>query len=759
MASTTDGTSGSWNVNLNNGAIGPTPTSVNPNFTLNSSNMLGLSPNLAPTNASGSIATYLPNYAGDTAQKVPAAALPIIAPTNYNTTGALPSQAVASVVNNANLHNAQTTSTPASTSTGSVSTGPSAPVAPGGVSFGGKMYYPGMAAPSGYSWNSQGNGFVPTNTLATTASSNVSPSATSSAVSGTPSTYDDVIKAINANLTAYQQTAQQNQDELNAQQQLIQSMQNAQNFRTNLTAGELAQYGVGRPLSLDTGRAAQMEFNNQINLQNLQNAQSIANQQYQNQIFNRQVRTQAAQGLLQGSLSEAGLVKPESLSPGSSLVSPTGAVAYQGSGLYPASVGDVANLANSLVQTGQAPDFQTAYGMALQALQSQYGTMGGGSSSTANQYGSNQGSSVPTYDSSTGNVLGYNLGTYAQDPSYSSSIAQTIANMPGGNTMYGPQGIQSYIDSQNSNASITGQMIYNASSSAGIDPRLLTAMIGKESNFGSSNVAIKNNNPGGIKFANQSNATPGTAAPGGADGGNYAHFLTMQDGLTSMAQEVASRYVGNSNQNFSPNMTMDRAQLFNNTRANLPSQVAPALGALTDGSLYFDQSKIPSAMSSYAQTYSAKSGIPILTTAEVENVRAGDNALTYLNQMKTVFSQIADSGLWGRIKGLTWNQATQFLETDPVYKQFNTFRDSAIRQIQAMAGGSGSGFRLNQSEIDTQTGILPTVSDNLESGMASINQIQSFLNEKLQSVLPNFDASALSSSSSNNASQDPLGIL
>lgn len=91
------------------------------------------------------------------------------------------------------------------------------------------------------------------------------------------------------------------------------------------------------------------------------------------------------------------------------------------------------------------------------------------------------------------------------------------------------------------NSPITGEMLLASAKKYGIDPKIMLAMLSQESTVGTSNVAKNNNNPTGITWSStlQSNfpnidISKGTARPSG-EGGNYAKFKTLQDGLDFQA--------------------------------------------------------------------------------------------------------------------------------------------------------------------------------------------------------------------------------
>lgn len=563
---------------------------------------------------------------------------------------------------------------------------------------------------------------------------------------GNPNTYQDLLDTINKNITNYQTVAQQNQDELNAQQNLLSAIQAQQQLKTNVLGNQLGWYGRGVPQSLAQSEYQNVGFGAQVAELGAQNAVDIAQRGLQYQQLNRQVRAQAAAQAIQSMLGVAGLQRPQALYPGSSLVSPTGQVMYQGSGITAASPETVSSIANMLYTNGQFPDYATAL-QAVMANPSAYiPGMGGNAGSTA--VSPSSGSTNSTMQGS--NIFGYDMSSYSTNPNYGTDLSNQIQGMP--QAMNTPNSIQSWIDQNYKNSPITGQMVYDASSTYGVSPKVLSAVLAQESQMATDGSAgAKGNNPG-----NWGNSDSAMAA------GQPTNFASMQDGINHVASWLAQHHesqTGTPQSGGVPaGLNDQQAQLFNQARAMLPPQIAPALDSLSDGSLFLDQAKIPENSKNYAQSYSSKSGIPILTTDETGAARSADNAMAYLEQMRTAFGQIASPGLFGRIQGLTLNQLGNFFQSSPIYKQYAAFRDTAIRLIQGLAGGSGSGLRINQSEIDTQVGILPSISDNLESGNAAIDQVESFLQQKMKNVLPNYTPpSASAQTGISNA--DPLGIL
>jgi uncharacterized protein (UPF0335 family) len=134
----------------------------------------------------------------------------------------------------------------------------------------------------------------------------------------------------------------------------------------------------------------------------------------------------------------------------------------------------------------------------------------------------------------------YDMSTYATDPKHAQSVQNIINQIGKFNSI---QDIDNYIQSERPGSTITGKMIAEASAKQGVGWEELVALIQHESLLGTSNVAKSNNNLGGVTWnSNFPAEMKGTARPS-AEGGNYVKFTSMQDGVNSVAFELAKRKV------------------------------------------------------------------------------------------------------------------------------------------------------------------------------------------------------------------------
>ena len=102
--------------------------------------------------------------------------------------------------------------------------------------------------------------------------------------------------------------------------------------------------------------------------------------------------------------------------------------------------------------------------------------------------------------------------------------------------------VDAYIQRAFPGSTITAEMLQNASLEQGIAPELLLALVQHESYIGTSNVALSNNNPGGVTWFDFLGLPKGTSRPG-VEGGNYVSFPTMEQGLGYVASLIGNRRI------------------------------------------------------------------------------------------------------------------------------------------------------------------------------------------------------------------------
>jgi len=169
----------------------------------------------------------------------------------------------------------------------------------------------------------------------------------------------------------------------------------------------------------------------------------------------------------------------------------------------------------------------------------------------------------------------------------------------------------------------------------------------------------------------------------------------------------------------------------------LPQFLQGAVTQDINGQGYIVESRVPSLGglgTDAAKSYAGRLGVPILTDAQAQSIAGLDttqNNLASLQQLINPTSQggqgLLGSGLGGKLQGVTLNNLEKALGigNGPLLTQIDSFRESAIKQIQGLASG-GTGLRINQAEINSAIQNLPTTSDNIETANAKMQQLSVF---------------------------------
>lgn len=130
----------------------------------------------------------------------------------------------------------------------------------------------------------------------------------------------------------------------------------------------------------------------------------------------------------------------------------------------------------------------------------------------------------------------YDKAGYATDPLWTKSIQTKLDEI---GKLESIDGVSNYIKTNYPNSPVTADMISKASEKYKVGWEELLALMDHESNLGTSDVAINNNNLGGITWSSSfPDNMKGTERP---EGGNYVKFKTLQDGVNSVAFELNKR--------------------------------------------------------------------------------------------------------------------------------------------------------------------------------------------------------------------------
>jgi hypothetical protein len=340
---------------------------------------------------------------------------------------------------------------------------------------------------------------------------------------------------------------------------------------------------------------------------------------------------------------------------------------------------------------------------------------------------------------------------YATDSEYATKIGAIYSNLTATVSDTSDSGqMDSYIQSVNPNAPVSGDQIISVAQQAGIDPGVLASQAQLESANFSSNVSLKDNNLTGVNWDPENTelialgATQGTPKSASEGGGYYAKFQHPLDSLTWTAQDDSKATAGtgtgagpNSAQKYQAGGLVGNAINNANTFNGKPYLTTSDLTGYS------------STQKSKIAAQAASQGIKVITNATdittLANVStAQDNMNDWQNFMTSGNLLPAN---WtkqpGQYADVTLNE---FLATNNELAAFNTWK-LAIPNLLKGLGGSGSA-RLFQ----TIGNLLPEDTDTVQEAADKFSHIQDLLNNEAAGILGN---SYLSQGSGSNQGVTP----
>ena len=166
--------------------------------------------------------------------------------------------------------------------------------------------------------------------------------------------------------------------------------------------------------------------------------------------------------------------------------------------------------------------------------------------------------------------------------------------------------------------------------------------------------------------------------------------------------------------------------------AQQPNPSSQLLSSYTDktpeGYQYIDQSKLEGTQKDTITYLARQAGIPILNGAEVGKVKAIQASEINLGNIQNATLGFLPSDPLSRVIVGPTNHLAQFFQSDKDIAAFNSWRSAVINNVQALAGGEGSGLRINQAEIDTALkNDLPEISDTSAVAQQKVTNLKSQL--------------------------------
>jgi len=278
---------------------------------------------------------------------------------------------------------------------------------------------------------------------------------------------------------------------------------------------------------------------------------------------------------------------------------------------------------------------------------------------------------------------------------------------------------------------------------------------------GQPQLAYQNNNPGNLRFVGQPGATQGA--------GGFAKFNSPQEGYQALLNQVqldqsrggtlaayitkyappgennTAQYIQQAAQalGVDPNAPLSSIdankiaafQAQKESGAQI-SQQTPGTNQLLqsytdhtpDGYKYIDQSKLEGTQKDAITYLARQAGVPILNGDEVAKVKAIQASELNLGNIQNAALGFLPSDPLSRVVVGPSNKLADFFQTNSDISAFNAWRSAVINNVQALAGGAGSGLRINQAEIDTALkNDLPEITDTAATAQSKIATLKSQL--------------------------------
>lgn len=164
------------------------------------------------------------------------------------------------------------------------------------------------------------------------------------------------------------------------------------------------------------------------------------------------------------------------------------------------------------------------------------------------------------------------------------------------------------------------------------------------------------------------------------------------------------------------------------------SQLTPYTKTAYDGSQYVDLSSLTATQKQAAAAIASANGIPtILDAQSASKINAISDAKTNLANIQDSLDTnalLGNQGIGAPAKGLENSFASLF--GDDAVKSYNAWRTAIINNVQALAGGQGSGLRINQAEIDAaMQNDLPVITGHNADSIQSAAHKLAILNSQL----------------------------
>lgn len=170
----------------------------------------------------------------------------------------------------------------------------------------------------------------------------------------------------------------------------------------------------------------------------------------------------------------------------------------------------------------------------------------------------------------------------------------------------------------------------------------------------------------------------------------------------------------------------------------------------SNGVWYLDGTNLSGKQATALQLQAAQLGIPYLSKAASGVVQKADDVKSNMASISAMIDNLPNNAFTRMFVG-PLNNIAAAVQQNPGLASFNTWRTAAIATLQALAGGAGSGLRINQAEILMSIkNDIPNIDDTKDTAKSKIIKITTMLDNQEKSLFgPNYDIQKAEGSASN----------
>lgn len=229
---------------------------------------------------------------------------------------------------------------------------------------------------------------------------------------------------------------------------------------------------------------------------------------------------------------------------------------------------------------------------------------------------------------------------------------------------------------------------------------------------------------------------------------NYAAYMQQASQLTGIPLP-ASSYTNSSvpNINGSVSGPQSSSGVYGSTGYGNVSQLpqayqryivqTPVSDSQSQNLAFVQADKVPDAIKQDVKNKADAAGIPFLDSDGTKAFFAAQQILNVVDAAKALSIRNLSSGTSGRITNTLKAWANNFLQFNPDLSNFAQLKDAASKATSALAGGQGSGFRMNMGIIEAATANLPTANDSLENALTKADALGTQIINGMKPVFPN----------------------